>query len=211
MPRPAAALRPEVARPYGVSVRLDLVSVALLALAVWPMALWLYPALAPELAALAYWLMALSTALGMALGIALRAGALLLAAHALGVARSPAGVEAPGHGLTLLLFGPVLHTEARATPPVAAIGVAFVLALAQLVLVPFYLIAGYPLDGGRYLRAALLRHGEAVRVTRWVNAWRVLIALAMLGGAVLSAVGGEFALGAVLAVAGALVLSARAR
>ncbi|QKT03813.1 hypothetical protein HUS23_08270 [Ectothiorhodospiraceae bacterium 2226] len=208
MMRRLTDLRPTVTRTMGAPVRIDLVSLVLLAPLVWTLAQWVLPPLAPELGAGVYWGMALVATLGLVVGTVIRGAALLLAARAL----HTEGV------LTLYLFGPAFDTPAAATrprteallavlhllvtallailcfvlfsrgfgttPPLPAIGVAFVLMLGHGALMVFYLLAGYPLDGGRLLRALLARRGDMRRATRWSAAWRYVVAVALLAGAV---------------------------
>lgn len=97
-----------------------------------------------------------------------------------------AGVGPLTSFLLAVLFWAVMHygSSLGASPPVVA--VAAYLAVLNLVLAIFNLLPGFPLDGGRLLRAVLWRaSGDLTKATRWATlagqgvAW-VLIALGVL-------------------------------
>lgn len=165
-------------RLFGFEVKLDLSWLLLAFLVTWSLALGFFPAVVPGLAPSAYWWMGAAGALGLLLSIvfhemshALMARRYGLAIHGItlfifgGVAEM---TEEPRDAKTeflMALAGPIssfvlafvfYQIHLALGPGTTAFGaIMYYLGFLNLALALFNLVPGFPLDGGRMLRAAL--------------------------------------------------------
>ncbi len=162
-------------RLFGFEVRLDL-SWFLVA---WSLALGLFPVIAPGLSSATYWWMGVAGALGLLVSIvghelshALVARRYGLPIHGItlfifgGVAEMQQEPPNAKSEFLMALAGPIAsfvlafvfyqaYLATAAGLPAAANGILYYLAVINFVLALFNLVPGFPLDGGRMLRAAL--------------------------------------------------------
>ncbi|HEX7045000.1 MAG TPA: site-2 protease family protein [Burkholderiales bacterium] len=166
-------------RLLGFEVRLDLSWFLLAFLVAWSLALGLFPVITPNLATSTYWWMGIAGAIGLLFSIvfhelshSLVARRYGLPIHGItlfifgGVAEMQQEPPTPKSEFMMAVAGPIasfvlafllyqayLATAGDAPRPVN--GVLYYLGLINLVLGAFNLVPGFPLDGGRMLRAAL--------------------------------------------------------
>jgi Zn-dependent protease/CBS domain-containing protein len=201
-----------LARIWGVPVSLDWSWLLILALMTWSLAQGFFPAEHPGLQTQAYWLMAAATAVLFCASVlahelahtraALKAGLRVrgIKLYLLGGAaeltqepRTPADefrIAAVGP-LTSLLFAASFNLVVQAGAPAYLVGPAEWLARTNLMLALFNLIPGFPLDGGRILRAAVWKWtGSLSRSTAIAAGTGQLAAMAVMGWGVFSLVGG---------------------
>lgn len=182
----------EIARIFGVRLRLDWSWFAVLLLLTWTFATFDFPLREPGLESGSYWL------LGFAAAILLFVSVLI---HELAHALAARGRGIPVERITLFIFGGVAEMRMEATRPldefvVTIVGPLSSLALAgafwgigygalaaggessallsftlgrlNLILAIFNMVPAFPLDGGRVLRSVLWRMtGSFMRATRW--------------------------------------------
>jgi Zn-dependent protease/predicted transcriptional regulator len=99
-----------------------------------------------------------------------------------------------------LLAGVALVSDSENSPPGA---VAEYLAIINVALGVFNLLPGFPLDGGRVLRAAVWsRSGDLVTATRWASRGGLAISFGLIAIGVVSILGGNFIGGAWMVVIG---------
>ncbi len=176
-------------------------------IAAWSLAVSYYPALAPGFDANTYWLMGIASALllfasvlvheiGHALtarrfGIRTRAIVLFLFGGVAQIAEEPPTPRAEfavaiAGPLTSLVLAALFAVASRAGGPSALTGVVQYLAAANLLLAVFNLVPGFPLDGGRVLRALLWhRTGSLPRATRTAARAGQIVALTLIGAGLL--------------------------
>jgi Zn-dependent protease len=227
-------LSPGITRGVGGFWRLDLLSLLLLGGMGIVLGAILFPTLAPELRAGTYWWMAAASILGVVFSILVRSVVYLGVARVMKarlrgitlylfgpVLDTRAGCARPGaeallagshwvSSLTLAgLFLSAFASGFGERPPLAQLGVVLVLALYNAAGAVLYLLPGYPLDGGRLLRAALERWGSNQGSARRVAALagRIVAALLVMSGGVMLFTAMPMG-GVSLFVAGVLVYSA---
>lgn len=114
-------------------------------------------------------------------------------------------IVGPGTSFVLAAFfgilaGIGLATGSEDSPPAA---IAMYLAVINLSLGIFNLLPGFPLDGGRVLRAAVWsRSGDLLSATRWASRGGLLISTGLIAVGVISILGGDFGGGAWFIVIG---------
>ncbi|MGI9038340.1 MAG: site-2 protease family protein [Gemmatimonadota bacterium] len=184
----------DVARIFGIRLRLDWSWFAVLGLLTWTFATFDFPFRAPDLAAATYWGLGFSSALLLFVSVLIHELAHALAARRRGI---------PVDRITLFIFGGVaeMRMEARrpvdefaltVVGPLASLGLAGVfwllgraalgaglesallltgtLARLNLILAVFNMVPAFPLDGGRILRSVLWQlSGDLTRATRWAT------------------------------------------
>lgn len=184
----------DVARIFGIRLRLDWSWFAVLVLLTWTFATFDFPYRAPNLAASIYWMLGLSSAL-------LLFGSVLIHELAHAIAARRRGI--PVDRITLFIFGGVAEMRMEARRPVdefaltivgplaslalagvfwllgrAALGAGIepvflltgTLARLNLILAVFNMVPAFPLDGGRILRSALWQlTGDLSRATTWAT------------------------------------------
>jgi Zn-dependent protease/predicted transcriptional regulator len=209
---------------FGVPINVDASFVLVYALITWPLAVSYFPAQVPALGPAASWASGLLAALLLFVSVLIHELAHSVVARRHGVAVS---------GITLHLLGgvseledepPDPRTELRiaAAGPLASFLIAGVLSLARavaagpwweallsyLILVNaavglFNLIPGFPLDGGRILRAVLWRRrGDFRRATATAGRVGGVVAIALIVLGALQAFGGALLSGLWLALIG---------
>jgi Zn-dependent protease len=166
-------------RLLGFEVKLDLSWLLLAFLVTWSLALGLFPATAPGLASATYWWMGVAGALGLLFSIvfhefshALVARRYGLPIHSItlflfgGVAEMQDEPREPRTEFLMAVAGPIsslvlafvcyqVYLAVQGGQAAAFAGVMYYLGIINLVLALFNLVPGFPLDGGRMLRAAL--------------------------------------------------------
>lgn len=188
----------DVARIFGIRLRLDWSWFFVLFLLTWTFATFDFPLRAPGFAPAAYWWLGFAGALLLFVSVLVHELAHAVTARARGI---------PVEGITLFIFGGVAEMRMEARRPVdefvlTVVGPLASLALAgafwgagrlasggegavlagvallaltlsrlNLILAVFNMIPAFPLDGGRILRSALWQlTGDIGRATRWA-AW----------------------------------------
>lgn len=166
-------------RLFGFEVKLDLTWLLLAFLVTWSLALGLFPVIAPGLSTAAYWWMGVAGAIGLLFSIVFHEFSHSLVARRYGLPISGitlfifGGVaemqEEPRSAkveFLMAIAGPIssfvlafvfyaIHYFVLADGPTALGGVVYYLGMINFVLALFNLVPGFPLDGGRVLRAAL--------------------------------------------------------
>ena len=166
-------------RLFGFEVKLDLTWLLLAFLVTWSLALGLFPQVAPGLSGETYWWMGVAGAIGLLFSIVFHEFSHSLVARRYGLPISgitlfifggvaemqeeprSAKVEflmAIAGPISSLVLAFVFYLLYRGMPAQGATpigGVVYYLGLINLALALFNLVPGFPLDGGRMLRAAL--------------------------------------------------------
>lgn len=184
----------DVARIFGIRLRLDWSWFAVLGLLTWTFATFDFPFRAPGLQPQAYWALGLSSALLLFLSVLIHELAHAVAARSRGI---------PVERITLFIFGGVAEMRMEARRPIdefaltivgplaslalagtfwllgrAALAVGLesallltaTLARLNLILAVFNMVPAFPLDGGRVLRSILWQvTGDLTRATRWAT------------------------------------------
>jgi len=193
---------------FGFTVRVDASWLFIAALLTWSLAAGVFPAAVPGLPAATYWWMGAAGCLGLFASVVLHelAHSLVARRHGIhmhgitlfifgGVAEMQDEPSGPRAEFLTAVVGPVsslllaaglfgLSRVAAGTWPAAVTAVLEYLGTLNFILAAFNLIPGFPLDGGRILRAALwgwkgsLR--RATRISARIGGW-VGIGLAALG------------------------------
>jgi Zn-dependent protease/CBS domain-containing protein len=166
-------------RLFGFEVKLDLTWLLLAFLVTWSLALGLFPVIAPGLSTAAYWWMGVAGAIGLLFSIVFHEFSHSLVARRYGlpirgitlfifggVAEMQEEPRSAKVEFLMAIAGPIssfalafvfysIHRFALADGPTAFGGVVYYLGMINFVLALFNLVPGFPLDGGRVLRAAL--------------------------------------------------------
>jgi Zn-dependent protease/CBS domain-containing protein len=166
-------------RLFGFEVKLDLTWLLLAFLVTWSLALGLFPEVTPGLSGAAYWWMGVAGAIGLLFSIVFHEFAHSLVARHFGLSirgitlfifggvaemqeepRSPRveflmAIAGPISSLVLAFVFFLIHRYTLATGPIPVSGIVYYLGMINFVLALFNLVPGFPLDGGRMLRAAL--------------------------------------------------------
>lgn len=165
---------------YGITVRVDLSWLIIALLITWSLAVGLFPERFVGLPWITYWLMGVVGALGLFLSVILHELSHSLVARRYGipikgitlfifggVAEMQDEPESPKAEFLMAAAGPIMsllisavswglfHLSDRLLWPLPAIGIFWYLGLINVLLAAFNLIPGFPLDGGRLLRAIL--------------------------------------------------------
>lgn len=166
-------------RLLGFEVKLDLTWLLLAFLVTWSLALGLFPVIAPGLAPATYWWMGVAGALGLLFSIVFHEFSHALVARRYGLpihgitlfifggvaemqdepreARTEflMAVAGPIASLVLAFVFYQIYLAALGHTTAVFAGITYYLGVINLVLAVFNLVPGFPLDGGRMLRAAL--------------------------------------------------------
>lgn len=206
-------------RIFDFEIRIDRSWFILLALIIWSFSGAVFPAQYPGRSTAVYLVMGVAAAVllfasliahelshavvARAKGIPVEGITLFLFG---GVARTSMEAERPGDEFLIAAAGPIAsivialafiglgrYGALMGLPPTAA-GIASYMGILNLVLAAFNLLPGFPLDGGRLLRAAVWRlSGDLTRATRWAaSAGRWLAYLIMALGIAQVVLGANF-------------------
>lgn len=182
----------EIARIFGIRLRLDWSWFAVLLLLTWTFATFDFPLREPGLESGSYWMLGFAAALLLFVSVLIHELAHATAARSRGI---------PVERITLFIFGGVAEMRMQAkrpldefvltiVGPLSSLGLAgvfwaigygalaaggeasallsFTLARLNLILAVFNMVPAFPLDGGRVLRSVLWRlTGDFTRATRW--------------------------------------------
>jgi Zn-dependent protease len=203
-------------RILGIDVRVHPSWLAIFALVVWTLAVVALPGDFPELGlplriaaaiaiTLCFFLSLLAHELGHSI-VAIRRG---IPVHRItfflfgGMAQTSRDSRTPGEEFAIAVAGPLVSFSLGAlflvawwfaawhAPPLLAGGLAYVGAL-NLILALFNLLPGFPMDGGRILRAVLWAlTGNVTRATYWASRVGVAFALLLMGFGVWQTIRGE--------------------
>jgi Zn-dependent protease len=202
---------------YGIPVEINITWIFVLILVTWTFATGFYPEGFPELLSTAQiWIISLLTAVLLFLSILLHefSHSIVAARDGLpikritlfmfgGMAQMEREVDDPGVELRMASAGPLMtlllvilyHLAARLTGPIPPVSILFeTVGNINIGVLVFNLVPGFPLDGGRILRAAIWKkNGNLRRATKVASdigqgfAW-----LLMLGGMINAMVYGNF-------------------
>lgn len=192
-------------RLFGFEVKLDLTWLLLAFLVTWSLALGLFPQVAPGLSTAAYWWMGVAGAIGLLFSIVFHEFSHSLVARRYGLPISgitlfifggvaemeeeprSARVEflmaiaGPISSLVLAFVFYLIYQEMPLDQPTPVGGVVYYLGMINLVLALFNLVPGFPLDGGRVMRAFWWwRTGSLDRATRVASDMGKGFALALI-------------------------------
>ncbi len=202
-------------RIHGIAIGIHYTWLIAFALITYSLALGLFPVLIPGLATGAYWLLGASAAVLLFASVLVHELSHSLVAQARGLPVSSitlfvfGGVsniqtepEDPGQEFLMAVVGPVsslilagifwaLFTIIAAPAPVQAL--LFYLAVVNLILGVFNLLPGFPLDGGRVLRAIIWGiTGNLGQATNWATGIGQVFAFLLIIWGVFQIFGGNF-------------------
>jgi Zn-dependent protease/predicted transcriptional regulator len=180
-------------RILGFEVRANVSWLFLALLITWSLAERLFPFVFPDLAVTTYWLMALAGMLGLFASLLFHelSHSLVARAHGLpvggitlflfgGMAELTAEPKTPKIEFQIAIAGPIASVVLggafwllavlmqAAGVPAHLVGIASYLGFINFLLAVFNMVPGYPLDGGRVLRAALWHWKKDIR---WATLW----------------------------------------
>jgi Zn-dependent protease/CBS domain-containing protein len=216
---------------FGFSIRIDASWLVIAALIVWSLSAGYFPQVAPDLSQAAYLVLALVAMLGLFASLILHelAHALVARRYGLeiggitlflfgGVAELKDEPKSAGSEFWIAVAGPAMSFGLAglfALAAMAAGGLGLValllgyLAMINLALAIFNLLPAFPLDGGRVLRAWLWhRTGDMLEATRRASGAGAVLAFALMGLGVWSALSGGGVGGIWLVLIGFFVLNA---
>ncbi len=203
-----------VLRVLGIPIRIHPSWLVILGLIAWSLSVGYFPHVLPDLPPRAYWASGLVAALLLFVSVLLHelAHALVARGRGLrvagitlhvfgGVSQLEQEPDRPRVELEVALVGPLtsfalaglVALAARLPLPLTAHAVLRYLALANLAVGLFNLLPGFPLDGGRVLRAVLWQaRGDLTRATQLASRIGSGFAFALMGLGVLRGLAGEF-------------------
>jgi Zn-dependent protease/CBS domain-containing protein len=216
---------------FGFSIRIDASWLVIAALIVWSLSAGYFPQAAPDLSQAAYLGLALVAMLGLFASLILHelAHALVARRYGLGiggitlflfggVAELKDEPKSAGSEFWIAVAGPAMSFGlaglfALAAMATGGLGLTALLlgylAMINLVLAIFNLLPAFPLDGGRVLRAWLWhRSGDMLEATRRASGAGAVLAFALMGLGVWSALSGGGVGGIWLVLIGFFVLNA---
>jgi Zn-dependent protease/CBS domain-containing protein len=223
--RPIAKGRVEIARIWGIGISVHVSWLVVFALVTWSLAAGYFPTECPGWARATYWLTGALTALvfflsilihelghswvALRYGIPIRGITLFVFGGVAQIGREPAS---PAAEFRIALAGPMTSLGLAALFAMAwfvtreitlVAGAAFWLARVNLMVGLFNLVPGFPLDGGRLLRAVAWHWtGSFNRATRVAYIGGRLVSAALMGIGVFTALGGNVLGGAWLLLIG---------
>jgi Zn-dependent protease/CBS domain-containing protein len=216
---------------FGFSIRIDASWLVIAALIVWSLSAGYFPQVAPDLSQAAYFGLAMVAMLGLFASLILHelAHSLVARRYGLGiggitlflfggVAELSEEPKSAGSEFWIAVAGPAMSVGLAglfALAAMAAGGVSLValllgyLAMINLVLAIFNMLPAFPLDGGRVLRAWLWhRSGDMLDATRRASSAGTVLAFALMGLGLFSALSGGGIGGVWLVLIGFFVLNA---
>lgn len=207
-------------KPFGIPLEIDASWVLIFLLVVSSLALSTFPATVPKQSTAVYIVLALVTAVAffgslvlheLAHSVVARAGGLRIAKVTLfvfgGVSQMQDEPRSPRHEFVLAIAGPITSMllgalalgidaglAAAGAPDVVRVPFEY-LGFINLSLAVFNLLPGFPLDGGRVLRALLwsITH-DMLKATRWASRAGQAIGLLLIAVAVVGVLRGTFGL-----------------
>lgn len=204
-----------IGRVRGIPIQVHLSWLVIFALIAWSLALGYFPKEVPELPLLAHWANGFLAALLLFVSVLLHELSHSVAARRYGIPVSGitlhvfGGVsemkrepDSPGVEFIIAIVGPLTSFAIAAVvaaglavidPPPAAAAVMRYLVVVNVMVGLFNLVPGFPLDGGRVLRAGLWKaKGDLSWATRLASLAGTGFALVLIGFGVLRALSGEF-------------------
>lgn len=207
-----------VARIAGIPVELNISWFFIFFLVAWSLAMQVFPVWQPGLGGGAYWLFGLVTAFVLFGSLLLHelAHSLMSRRYGLevrritlflfgGVSESPAEMPSPKAEFWIAIVGPLSSLllgglffgvgagAAALEAPAALVAALHWLGVLNVALAVFNLIPGYPLDGGRVLRAAIWARTQDMRkATRWASYGGRAFAAVLIGIGVARVFGGNW-------------------
>jgi Zn-dependent protease len=202
-------------RVAGIPVRVHPSWLVIFGLIAWSLSVGYFPRVLPDVPVAAHWVQGLAAALLLFASVFLHelSHALVARAHGLpvsaitlhvfgGVSQLEREPERPGVEFWMALAGPLTSFGLAAAAAAAAVLTAgapavtatlHYLAVVNAVVGLFNLVPGFPLDGGRILRAALWQaRGDLRWATRVASRAGTTVAFVLIGLGALRALGGEF-------------------
>jgi len=202
-------------RVRGVPVRVHVSWLAIYGLIAWSLAVGYFPRVLPETTVLTHWVTGLVAGLLLFVSVFLHelSHALVALSHGLrvsaitlhifgGVSQLEEEPRSPGREFWMAIVGPLTSFAIALVAAVAAWGVEAVpvlaailgyLALVNALVGVFNLVPGFPLDGGRVLRAALWKaKGDLAQATALASRAGGAVALLLIVLGVLRGFGGDF-------------------
>jgi Zn-dependent protease/predicted transcriptional regulator len=199
----------------GIPVRVHASWLAIFGLIAWSLAIGYFPRVLPDVPVLAHWVQGLVAALLLFVSVFLHelAHSVVARAHGLpvsgitlhvfgGVSQLEREPDRPGVELVMAIVGPLTSFALAALAAVGAgltashaapAAVLRYLAVVNALVGAFNLVPGFPLDGGRILRAILWRvKGDVRWATDIASRAGILIAFGLMALGVLRALSGEF-------------------
>ncbi|MBI3455414.1 MAG: site-2 protease family protein [Candidatus Rokubacteria bacterium] len=202
-------------RVWGIPVRVHVSWLVIFGLIAWSLSVGYFPRVLPDLPLVAYWANGLLAALLLFVSVFLHELSHSVAARRYGIPvsgitlhvfggvsqleREPGrpGVEAVvaivGPLTSLMIAAVVAAADALWAPPPAAAAVMRYLVLVNVVVGVFNLVPGFPLDGGRLLRAVLWKWKGNLRwATQMASRVGSAVAFLLMGLGIVRALAGEF-------------------
>lgn len=202
-------------RVWGIPVRVHVSWLVIFGLIAWSLSVGYFPRVLPDLPLVAYWANGLLAALLLFVSVFLHELSHSVAARRYGIPVSGitlhvfGGVSQlerepgrPGVEIVVAIVGPltslviaavVAAADALWAPPPAAAAVMRYLTLVNVVVGVFNLVPGFPLDGGRLLRAVLWKWKGNLRwATQMASRVGSAVAFLLMGLGILRALAGEF-------------------
>ena len=219
---------------FGFTVKLDLSWLVIMGLVIWSLTTAVFPARYPGYASGVYLAMGLAGALGLFLAIVIHELSHSLVARRFGLpmkgitlflfggvaemsdeppsAKAEGLMAAAGPGISLVLAGVLLGLAELGVAwgwQELLVGVLRWTGMLNLILAAFNLIPGFPMDGGRILRAILWhRRGSLTSATRTASKVGSGFGLVLMGLGVLAGVGGDLVGGIWLVLIGIFIRNA---
>lgn len=223
-----------IGRLLGIPIELNPSWFLIFFLMVWSLGAQVFPTWQPGLPTAAYWLMGVAAALVLFGSLLLHemAHSLMSRRYGLevrritlflfgGVSEAPDEMPSPRAEFWIAIVGPLMslalalgffalsYGAGALGAPVALSSVLGWLGVVNVALALFNLIPGFPLDGGRVLRAAVwARTGDMRKATRWASYGGRAFAVVLIGVGVARLVGGNWFGGLWLGVIGWLLFQA---
>lgn len=202
-------------RVWGIPVQIHISWLVIFGLMAWSLSVGYFPRVLPDLPLLTHWVTGFVAALLLFVSVFFHELSHAMVAHRHGLHVSAitlhifGGVSeleeeptSPGQEFTMAIVGPltsfaiaaVAALGARLAEPVPVLAaVLMYLALVNTVVGAFNLVPGFPLDGGRVLRAALWRvRGDLGWATQMAGRAGAAVALVLIGVGILRSFTGDF-------------------
>jgi Zn-dependent protease/predicted transcriptional regulator len=202
-------------RVRGIPVRVHVSWLIIYGLIAWSLAVGYFPRVLPDTTVLTHWVTGLIAALLLFVSVFLHelSHALVARRHGLGVSAITLHIfggvsqleeepRSPGREFWMAIVGPltsfavaiVAGVAARAAQPPSVLGAILgYLAFVNALVGAFNLLPGFPLDGGRVLRAALWKvKGDLARATEMASRAGAVVSLLLMVLGVMRGLAGDF-------------------